>query len=259
MTCATQFRWTSAAATDVGLVRERNEDACLDLPDRGIWAVADGMGGHAVGDFASRAIIEALSAMPLPANLDTALDDARAALLAVNQALIDEAARMKVRVIGSTVVTMLACARRCGCLWAGDSRLYLFRAGHLKQLTRDHSQVERLRARGLLTAEEARHHPAHNTITRAVGAATRLDLELLTLEIGDGDMFLLCSDGLSNEVEDAGIATVLAASAGDCAYAASALVQLALANGGRDNVSVVVMRAEDIGGGSDMTLLNPEV
>jgi protein phosphatase len=119
--------------------------------------------------------------------------------------------------------------------------------------------VERLRARGLITAEEAKHHPAHNTITRAVGAATRLDLDVLTLEVGDGDMFLLCSDGLSNEVEDAGIAEVLAASGGDCAAAANELVQRALVNGGHDNVSVVVLRAEDIGGGSDMTLLNPEV
>lgn len=259
MTCATEFRWSSAAATDVGRVRGRNEDACLDLPERGIWAVADGMGGHAVGDFASRAIVQALSGLGPPGSLDGALDDARTALLAVNQALIDEAVRMKVRVIGSTVVAMLACERRCGCLWAGDSRLYLFRAGHLKQLTRDHSQVERLRARGLITAEEAKHHPAHNTITRAVGAATRLALDVLTLEVGDGDMFLLCSDGLSNEVEDPGIAAVLAASAGDCAAAANELVQQALVNGGHDNVSVVVLRAEDIGGGSDMTLLNPEV
>ncbi|MGO4303905.1 PP2C family protein-serine/threonine phosphatase [Cupriavidus sp. RAF12] len=257
MTCASQFRWTSAACTDVGLVRERNEDACLDVPERGVWAVADGMGGHAVGDFASRAIVQALSAMAPGDSLESTLDGARAAMQAVNQALIDEALRMKVRVIGSTVVTLVACERRCGCLWAGDSRLYLFRAGHLKQLTRDHSQVERLRARGLITAEEAKHHPAHNTITRAVGAASTLDLEQLTLEIGDGDIFLLCSDGLSNEVEDPEIADVLAG--GDAEWAAKKLVELALAHGGHDNVSVVVIRAEDIGGGSDMTLLNPEV
>jgi protein phosphatase len=171
------------------------------LPERGIWAVADGMGGHAVGDFASRAIVQALSSLPEPDSLDGAAANARLAMQTVNQLLIDEALRMKVRVIGSTVVMLLACERRCSCLWAGDSRLYLFRGGHLKQLSRDHSQVERL-ARGLITAEEARHHPAHNTITRAVGAAATLDLERLTLEIGDGDVFLLCSDGLSNEVED---------------------------------------------------------
>ena len=252
-----QFRWTSAACTNVGLVRERNEDACLDEPGRGLWAVADGMGGHAVGDFASRAIVQALSALTEPDSFDQAIEDTRLAILGVNQLLVDEAQRMQVRVIGSTVVVLVACERRCGCLWAGDSRLYLFRDGHLKQLTRDHSHVERLRARGLITAEEAKHHPAHNAITRAVGAAATLDLEMLTLEIGDGDIFLLCSDGLSNEVEDEEIATVLAA--GDCQHAAEELVRLALANGGHDNVTVVVIRAEDIGGGSDRTLLNPEV
>ena len=142
---------------------------------------------------------------------------------------------------------LLACERRCSCLWAGDSRLYLLRDGHLKQLSRDHSQVERLKARGLITAEEARHHPAHNTITRAVGAASTLDLERLTLEIGDGDVFLLCSDGLSNEVEDDQIAGLLAPASMDPAAAADALLKQALDNGGRDNVSVVVIRAEDIG------------
>lgn len=258
MTCVSQFRWTSAACTDVGRVRERNEDACLDLPERGIWAVADGMGGHAVGDFASRAIVQALSALPPADSLEHALDNARLAMQTVNQLLIDEALRMKVRVIGSTVVMLLACDRQCSCLWAGDSRLYLFRDGHLKQLSRDHSQVERLRARGLITAEEARHHPAHNTITRAVGAAATLDLEWLTFEVGDGDVFLLCSDGLSNEVDDARITEILAARAVP-EQAAAALLQQALDNGGRDNVSVVIIRAEDIGGGSDMTLLNPEV
>ena len=259
MTCVSQFRWTSAACTDVGRVRTRNEDACLAMPDRGIWAVADGMGGHAVGDFASRAIIQALSTLPEPASLEDAADHARIATQTVNQLLIEEALRMKVRVIGSTVVMLLACERRCSCLWAGDSRLYLLRDGHLKQLSRDHSQVERLKARGLITAEEARHHPAHNTITRAVGAAATLDLEQLTLEIGDGDVFLLCSDGLSNEVEDDRIAELLGASGTDPTTAADTLMKQALDNGGRDNVSVVVIRAEDVGGGSDMTLLNPEV
>ena len=259
MTCVSQFRWTSAACTDVGRVRTRNEDACLAMPDRGIWAVADGMGGHAVGDFASRAIIQALSTLPEPASLEDAADHARIATQTVNQLLIEEALRMKVRVIGSTVVMLLACERRCSCLWAGDSRLYLLRDGHLKQLSRDHSQVERLKARGLITAEEARHHPAHNTITRAVGAAATLDLEQLTLEIGDVDVFLLCSDGLSNEVEDDRIAELLGASGTDPTTAADTLMKQALDNGGRDNVSVVVIRAEDVGGGSDMTLLNPEV
>lgn len=258
MNCVTPFHWTSAACTDIGRVRERNEDACLAVPGRAIWAVADGMGGHAVGDFASQAIVRALVALPEADRLDALLDHARQALAAVNRGLIEEAARTQVRVIGSTVVALLACERRCGCLWAGDSRLYLFRHGHLKQMTRDHSQVELLRSRGLITAEEARHHPAHNTITRAVGAAHTLNLDQLVLDIGDGDIFLLCSDGLSNEVTDDDIADLLDGEE-DCHVSARALVDMALKHGGHDNVSVVVIRAEDLTGGSDKTLLNPEV
>ncbi|QYY30647.1 MULTISPECIES: PP2C family protein-serine/threonine phosphatase [Cupriavidus] len=257
MTGVTQFRWASAACTDVGRVRERNEDACLDLPDLGIWVVADGMGGHAVGDFASQAVTQALAALPPRSTLEERLADVGAALQDVNRALIAEAARLQVRCVGTTVVALANGDRRCGYLWAGDSRLYRLRAGHLQRLTRDHSQVERLLARGLITAEEARHHPAHNTITRAVGAADTLLPEQLFVDVADGDVFLLCSDGLSNEVEDDTIASVLAAG-GDLNAIAQTLVKTALDHGGHDNVTVVVVRAEDPYG-SDMTLVNPEV
>jgi len=254
--CESQFLWTSATSTEVGLVRERNEDACLDLPAQGIWAVADGMGGHAVGDFASQAVIQALSELPARTQLEVRLDDIRNALQDVNRALIAEATRLNVRCIGTTVVVLVAGDNRCGCLWAGDSRLYLMRDGHLRQLTRDHNQAQRLLARGLITAEQARHHPAHNAITRAVGAAGTLSLEQLMIDVSDNDVFLLCSDGLNNEVDDDGIAPVLAA--GDVAQAAQTLVRMAVDNGGHDNVSVVVIHAQDLYG-SDKTMVNPEV
>jgi len=256
MSCTSQFQWTSAARTDVGRVRQRNEDSCLDLPDRGLWAVADGMGGHSVGDYASQEVIKALSVLPLPATFSGLLDDARLALQQVNRELLDEAARRHVRRIGSTVVMMLACERLCGCLWAGDSRLYLYRDGHLTQLTRDHSQVEQLKERGLITAEEAQHHPAHNMITRAVGATQGLSLDQTLVEVSDGDVFLLCSDGLSNEVTDADIAAILARET-DSTACANALVEAALRNGGHDNVTAVVARAEDPYL-TDKTLVNPD-
>lgn len=243
----TEFQWESAAHTDVGLARARNEDAWLATP--GLWVVADGMGGHALGDFASRSIVEALTTLSLPGDLDQAIDDTRAVILGVNQLLMDEARQARVRVIGSTVVALLARGHQCACLWAGDSRLYLLRDNHLQQLTRDHSHVEQLRARGLITAEEAKHHPAHNAITRAVGAAATLDLETLTLDVRDGDMFLLCSDGLYNDVDDTDIASVLAS--GDCRHAADELLRLALAHGGQDNVTVVVIRAIEADGSSE--------
>lgn len=250
------FQWTSAACTDVGRVRERNEDACLDLPSQGLWAVADGMGGHAVGDFASQAVVQALATLPPHPRLEDRVDATRAALQGVNLALVDEAARLGVRCIGSTVVVLLAGDRRCACVWAGDSRLYRLRGGQFARLTRDHNQVERLLARGLITPEEARHHPAQNTITRAVGAAPTLAPEQLMTEVADSDIYLLCSDGLSNEVDDDDIAAVLAQQ--DVAQAAPTLVQMALDAGGRDNVSVVVLRAADPYG-SDKTLVNPEL
>jgi protein phosphatase len=268
--CASHFRWMSSARSDAGRVRDINEDACLDEPARGRWAVADGMGGHAVGDVASRLVIDQLRDQlrgplrdplrQLPAGasaMTQGLAQARAQLLGANQQLRDEAARRQVQRIGSTVVVLLACDRFCGYLWAGDSRIYLCRAGQLRQLTRDHSHVEELRALGQLTDEEARNHPAHHIITRAVGATDELDLDEDTIEVADGDVFLLCSDGLSNELSDAEILATLVANAPlDCRRVTDELVDKALAHGGRDNITAVVVQAEDPHA-SDKTLLNP--
>ncbi|QCP49921.1 serine/threonine-protein phosphatase [Trinickia violacea] len=250
----TQFNWTSASRTDVGLVRAINEDACLDLPAHGIWAVADGMGGHSAGDVASRMIVDALAAIVVPPNLADFVASARAELQRVNRTLRDEAAARRVRTIGSTVAALIASGSQCGLLWAGDSRIYLYRRAQLRQLSRDHSQVEELKAQGYLTAEEAVDHPAHHLITRAVGAADWLELDEQRVEINDGDMFLLCSDGLSNEVDETGIVSALAG--GDCRQATEALVEMALQEGGRDNISAIVIRADDPYA-ADKTLVNP--
>ena len=135
------------------------------------------MGGHAVGDLASRLVIDALSRLTPPLAMKTCIADARARLQKANRQLRDEAARRQVQRIGSTVIVLLACDRFCGYLWAGDSRLYLYREGQLRQLTRDHSQVEELKSLGVITDEEARHHPAQHMITRAVGATDMLELD----------------------------------------------------------------------------------
>lgn len=252
MTCDSEFRWTSAALTDVGLVRSRNEDSFLAQPARGVWAVADGMGGHAFGDVASRMVVEAIDALPAPDNMAQFVAAARARIVSANQQLRDEAAARRVPVMGSTVVALLACGHEAACLWAGDSRIYLYRNGRLQQLTRDHSQAEEFRARGVAPGLDV--SPAiSNMITRAVGAAEELEVDALTLEVRDGDMLLLCSDGLSNPVDEHGIAGALAG--GDCAQAAQSLVAQALANGGRDNITVVVVRVDDVS--SDRTMINP--
>lgn len=248
------LQWTSASRTDVGLVRERNEDAVLDQPERGLWAVADGMGGHAVGDYASRTVVEALASLPPPQTLESYVAGARQRLQIANQQIQTEAANRQVHRIGSTVALLLACQGGCACLWAGDSRIYLLRDGQLRQLTRDHSQAEELRAQGLALTDDDIPQLARNTITRAVGAAATLKIDEETLAVHDGDVFLLCSDGLSNLLTPADMAGALMR--GSCRAAVETLVDLALARGGRDNISAVVARAEDLYN-SDKTLLNP--
>jgi protein phosphatase len=248
-----QLRWTSAARTDVGLVRSHNEDAILDRPARRLWAVADGMGGHAYGEVASRMTVDALDRLPAAATLRQAVADTCAQLSAVNRALLDEAGERQVAVIGSTVVVLLACGRSAACVWAGDSRIYLCRGGSLHQLTRDHNQFEQLQARHHFSPEDALAYPGAGMITRALGAAPTLEPEALELQVSDGDAFLLCSDGLSNAVSTDDMFGALAGA--DCRAVAGRLVALALANGGRDNISVVVVRANDVD--RDQTSFNP--
>jgi protein phosphatase len=253
---ATDLHWSSASRTDVGMVRKLNEDSVLDLPELGLWAVADGMGGHSAGDFASAAIVTALSAIPRPSSLDALSSEVRRRLQTVNRRLHDEAIARREQVIGSTVVALLADANHASVLWAGDSRAYLYRDGKLLQLSRDHSQVEELMSRGLLTPEQAEGHPASNVITRAVGVVDTVEVDSETLAIAEDDIFLLCSDGLYRELDDDAIKACLLS--GDCRRACDELVNAALAQGARDNVSVVVVRIAD-GTQVTRTQYNPSV
>lgn len=218
-----------------------------------MWAVADGMGGHAWGELASSMTVQALDALPPAQSLQEAVAQAQAALQEVNRALLAAAAARHVPVIGTTVVLLLACGRAAACVWAGDSRIYLCRGGGLHQLTRDHNQFEALRANGKMSESDALAAPGGSMITRALGAAPVLELEVADLQVSDGDVFLLCSDGLSNAVSGEAMFSALAG--GDCVEAAEVLVELALAAGGRDNISAVVVRANDPE--ADLTLFNP--
>ena len=204
MAQATPFRWQSASCSHVGRVRRINEDAMLDQPERGLWAVADGMGGHTLGDVASRMVVDALAHLP-----QTSTDAIRACLAEVNRRLMTEAAMRDVQVIGSTAVVLLASGSHCSCLWAGDSRIYRLRGGRLEQLTRDHSRVQEMVDRGELTPEAARISPLRNRITRALGVPGPLDLEARQLPSEASDLYLLCSDGLTGELKDSEIAAIL--------------------------------------------------
>ncbi|ADE14007.1 Phosphoprotein phosphatase [Nitrosococcus halophilus Nc 4] len=248
------LHWRSAARTHKGKIRKINEDSFLEQSDYGIWAVADGMGGHAVGDVASQMVVSTLAEMPYQSNLEALEAEVRRRLQEVNHRLREEAAARQERVIGSTVVVLLGYGQRCIYLWAGDSRVYLFRNGGLRQLSHDHSHVEALISHGLLDRREAQNHPSAGAITRAVGAVDTLELDRGALEVKSGDVFLLCSDGLHNEVSDEDIGGILREE--NYQKSSEMLVDLALKRGGRDNVTVVVVLAEDQMDGT-RTLLNP--
>jgi protein phosphatase len=248
------IRWTSASRSHPGRVRQVNEDACLDQPKHGLWAVADGMGGHSLGEFASRLAIRSLMDLPAPESLEQRVTAARERLQEANRRLRAEAARRDVPVIGTTIAALLAAGRHCACLWAGDSRIYLYRAGRLKQLTRDHSQLEAVRSRHDSTSDDTLERPPANLITRALGGDDTLELDEVTVEVLDGDLFLLCSDGLSNEVSELSIEQALLP--GSCRLACDALLDLALERDARDNITAVVVRAEDLSS-PDRTALHP--
>lgn len=235
------FQWQSASRSDPGRVRSVNEDACLDLAHIGLWAVADGMGGHDAGDVASRRIIDALGTVGWRPRLGELADAVEAQLEQVNAELLDLAgAEGEERVIGSTVAVLLALRRHGMCMWAGDSRIYRSRSGVLQRLTRDHSEFEDLLDQGLVNPEEAETHPSGNVITRAVGGSAELALDSVRVEIAGGDRFLLCSDGLYKELDESEIGECLLR--GSARDACAALVDTALARGSRDNVTVVVVQ-----------------
>jgi serine/threonine protein phosphatase PrpC len=238
MTIATRLRFEQGARSDVGCVRRVNEDSWAARLRDGLWLVADGMGGHAHGQWASSTIAAALEAAPLPETFEEAAAAARAALLAVN-ARIYAATGPEGAKIGSTVAMLLAREGRARVMWVGDSRVYRLREGVLDQLTTDHSQVEQLVARGLLTRAEAEQHPMAHVLARAVGVEPRLNVDMRDEHVLAGDVFLLCSDGLTRIVADAEIAQTLASE--HPRRAADALVALALARGAPDNVTVVVI------------------
>lgn len=234
------LQWSSAGRSHVGMVRTINEDACLAMPERGLWAVADGMGGHEAGDIASQMIIDALRQVPPPEDWQSFLATVRTQLRNANERLREESAqRYQHRTIGSTIVVLLAYETQCACLWVGDSRIYRLRNGQLQQLTRDHSHVQDLVDQGFITAEDARYHPLANVITRAVGSTDELLIDEVIQPLQAGDAFLLCSDGLNKTVSDEEIARLLAH--GTSQEAVKAFIHLALMRDANDNVTTVVV------------------
>jgi serine/threonine-protein phosphatase Stp1 len=227
--------------THVGLRRKVNEDSMLVRTDRGLWAVADGMGGHDAGDVASAKITEALLRLPIVYSLDDLVESAVVALKKVNAELIHIAAtEHDSRTIGSTVVGLAIADGQYRCFWAGDSRAYRVRGAEIVQLTRDHSLVQDLVDAGMLTPQEAENHPNSSVITRAVGVVEDLRLDIANGDVRPGDLFLLATDGLTRLVDDNELVAELTSSRP--AEAVETLVETVLSRGAPDNVSIIITR-----------------
>ncbi len=234
------FEWSSFCRCETGNVRRVNEDAYLDTKDKGIWVVADGMGGHQSGDLASRSIVQSLAHSKTFTVLSKTVDEIVERLKKVNTELYQAALQRGTnQTIGSTVVVMVAHENSCAFIWAGDSRLYRYRDGVLSRLTQDHSHVQEIIDMGMLLPEDAENHPAANMILRAVGAAEdiQLDSEYTTMQACD--VYLLCSDGLYKELNEDEIGSILAQS--DSKTACNSLVDLALQRQCQDNVTAIVI------------------
>lgn len=225
-----------------GCVRQLNEDSYLMEPQSGLWLVADGMGGHDAGEVASASIVEHLatigiasSAPDLRARFEDRLNRAHTEIRKIS--------RQRGVTIGSTVAALLAMDGRFACLWSGDSRVYLVRNGAISQISRDHTEVQELLDRGMISPSEARNWPRRNVITRAVGVSDEIVIDFQQGEILPGDVFVLSTDGLTAHVTDAEIQAAVVSAIPQAAC--EKLLAMVLARGGSDNVTIVLVRIKD--------------
>lgn len=237
------FRFETGAGTDVGKVRKRNEDNYFVEPSLGIWAVADGMGGHEAGDRASETVVNALSTTGRATSAPDLLSRVQDRLLVAHDKM-KELQAVRSALVGATVVALLVYERFYACVWSGDSRLYRIRSRKIEQLSSDHSEVQELVDNGVLTKAEAQTWSGRNAITRAVGVHDELEVEVLHGDLRHNDTFVLCSDGLTNHVSDAEILSV--AQSNHAEAACGKLIHLALERGGEDNITVIVVRCREV-------------
>jgi len=225
---APPFPIRSTHRTHVGRVRSVNEDRVLDASDRMLWVIADGMGGHKAGDVAAETLVAHLGAT-------TAIDNAATLTQALIQA--NDLIRAQTDGQGGTTVVSLRIDNAVATLsWAGDSRAYLIRDGELRLLTHDHSVVQQLVDAGVITAEQALHHPHANVITNALGTSAEVRIDTAEVNLIAGDRILLCSDGLSRSLSERDVV-------GDCGLdpLADRMLTNALQRDGQDNISLILV------------------
>jgi protein phosphatase len=245
------------ALTDVGRKRKGNEDSLIVNPEQGLFVVADGMGGHAAGEVASKVAVDSINEfvcltggddeITWPFGLDEGISyDGNRLKTAVRYAnrKVLEAVKEKAEYEGmaTTVAAALVDGATVNLAHVGDSRVYLFRDGELSQLTSDHSWVNEQLQSGVISMDQARSHPLRNVVTRALGGRADLQVDMQCHTMQPGDLLLMCSDGLTTMVPDSEIARVLGEANGDIQAAAARLLAEANARGGEDNTTVVLLQ-----------------
>ncbi len=236
----------AAAASDVGLRRKENEDRYALAPEHGLYVVADGMGGHTAGQVASELAVEAalMAIRTLDGAAATLSEKLRYAVTSANRTIHTAAQRQPAYAgMGTTLVALLADGSRAALAHVGDSRAYLIRGSRIRQLTDDHSIVGELLRRNEISEDAAREHPHRHVLTRALGVREAVEPDLAELSPAPGDIFVLCSDGLTNHVEDHEIAKAVQ-EVHDLQELCDSLVDLANHRGGEDNTTVVAIRCE---------------
>jgi protein phosphatase len=231
--------YETGSASHMGRVRSENEDSFIVNPDVGLWAVADGIGGHEDGKFASQTVVDQLGTTGRAISPGDLLARAEDRLVRANHILRD-AAHQRGVTMGSTVAALLIHGRYYSVAWSGDSRVYLVRGGQIRMLSSDHNEARELMDKGILTQEEARRWPRRNVITRAVGVHDDPNVEVVRGELAENDQFVLCSDGLTNHVSDADILAHLQGR--QAQTACDALIETTLERGATDNVTVVAVK-----------------
>lgn len=238
MGMTTCWRARSHGLTDIGLVREVNEDSFWGDDARGIWAVADGMGGLARGDRAAMRLTQALAGLPVTTGLEDTIAGIENAVRNANREIRAEADSIGAR-MGTTAAILVLRGADAAVMWCGDSRVYRLRDNMLACLSRDHSHVQDLADRGLVSAAETATHPMRHMLTRAIGTDATVRLDARRDRVVPGDTYLLSTDGLHGVLDDAEIAAHLAAAP---IAAAAAMVANCRARGAPDNVTLVIVR-----------------
>jgi len=231
----------SSATTHVGMVRKVNQDSYAERSDIGVWAVADGMGGHEAGEIASATVTDHVKSLEPNEDIESMLHAVQQCIMAANLQLTQQAALYdSQRVPGSTVVVLIINGNRGAVVWAGDSRIYRRRDNKVTQITRDHSHVQDLVEQGVILESEAESHPMANVITRAVGISEPLELDSMWLDVRTDDQFLLCSDGLSRLVTNDELESMMGNR--DSEEVTQSLLHTALVRGARDNVTLICVK-----------------